>query len=469
MTERQPPPQISDEGILVGWSLEHERGPRPIGFTNGSNDLDRSKYLEPILYRGSGHLVSVAPTGAGKGTGCIVPTLLRHRGQAIVVDPKGENYAVTARRRRELGHRVVLLDPFRITNGENRDTLNPLDLIDKDSPFRLDDVAVLAELIVQRTPDHRDPFWEDRAEDLITALLLHILLEAPPAIANLGELHYLLTQPRKAFRHQMETLAKSGDADLRRMAGILPWDAERVAASIISVTQSQVDFLRGQTVQGVLERSTFSLNDLKEGHLMTIYLVMPPERLESHGRLLRLWIGTLMTVLLRRSSPPAERTLFILDEASQLGTLRQLRQAITLLRGYGLQTWSFWQDLSQLRQLYPRDWETMYNNCRVHQHFGLTNMHAVRTACEMTGYPDEYEILDLDGDEMMLGLSGDLAVIAQRPNYLTDSIFNGQYDANPFHPAGDEEEAQAHRPQRTFRRPFAAEVPAQVTPPFYRK
>ena len=45
-------------------------------------------------------------------------------------------------------------------------------------------------------------------------------------------------------------------------------------------------------------------------------------------------------------------------EAAQLGTLGALRQAVTLLRGYGLQVWSFWQDLSQVRNLYPQDWQT---------------------------------------------------------------------------------------------------------------
>src|SRR3546814_14619691 len=51
---------------------------------------------------------------------------------------------------------------------------------------------------------------------------------------------------------------------------------------------------------------------------------------------------------MRRRARPEASTLFVLDEAAQLGTFNELRQAVTLLRGYGLQTWSFWQDASQL-------------------------------------------------------------------------------------------------------------------------
>ena len=53
----------------------------------------------------------------------------------------------------------------------------------------------------------------------------------------------------------------------------------------------------------------------------------------------------------KRRSFPCESSL--IDEAAQLGTLDELRSAITLMRGYGVKGWSFWQDLSQLQRIYP--------------------------------------------------------------------------------------------------------------------
>ena len=59
------------------------------------------------------HLMTIAPTGAGKGRDVIIPNLLSYDGSVVVFDPKGENYDVTHRYRRDvLGHQVVLLDPF---------------------------------------------------------------------------------------------------------------------------------------------------------------------------------------------------------------------------------------------------------------------------------------------------------------------------------------------------------------------
>ena len=47
----------------------------------------------------------------------------------------------------------------------------------------------------------------------------------------------------------------------------------------------------------------------------------------------------MMNAIMRRRARTETSTLFLLDEAAQLGPLDELRQAVTLLRGYGLQTW----------------------------------------------------------------------------------------------------------------------------------
>src|SRR5687767_7137009 len=87
-----------------------------------------------------------------------------------------------------------------------------------------------------------------------------------------------------------------------------------------------------------------------------------PVKRPAPGALLRMWVATLLGAVCRRTTIPPQRTLFLLDEAAQLGSLPILRQAVTLLRGYGLQVFTFWQDLSQLELLYPRDWPTILNN-----------------------------------------------------------------------------------------------------------
>ena len=89
-----------------------------------------------------------------------------------------------------------------------------------------------------------------------------------------------------------------------------------------------------------------------------------------------------------------------------------------------------WQDLSQLKQLYPADWETILNNSAVIQVFGLTNGWAAKSLGE---------IMDMGAGELLkMGTKsrrccgrGKEPRITGRVDYLTDGVFAGLFDANP--------------------------------------
>lgn len=469
------PTPWSADGLLVGWSLEAERRRLPIGFARQPEaaavpramgrddealivDGPDPEGLDAILYQGNGHLMTVASTGAGKGVGCIIPALLRHPGSVIVIDPKGENHAVTARRRAEMGQQVHVLDPFGVTGVAEPAALNPLDLLPRGAELAegVDDATMMAELIIQGAATTREPFWDMTAQAALTGIILYVAGHAPPNLRTPSEVRYLLSQGRRQMASLLGEMANSPIAHVREAAGIISGMEPKMAASVMSIAQNHGDFLKSPAVRASTGRTTIPLDDLTEGRPMTIYLVLPPDRLESHGKLLRLWIGVLMRAVVRRSRPPETSTLFLIDEAAQLGALNQLRQAITLLRGYGLQTWTFWQDLSQLKRLYPDDWETMLNNCRVLQFFGINNLQNARQVGAVSGFEDERELVELDGDEMLLCLAGDEPVIAQKPNYLCDPLFSGQFDPNPFHMRGDEDRVTARRPRRVFQVPVSS-------------
>ncbi|MCB1231308.1 MAG: type IV secretory system conjugative DNA transfer family protein [Verrucomicrobiae bacterium] len=449
----QLPDTIEDAGILVGWSLEHEYRSPPIGFHYGDDRFTpASGFLNPILFEGEGHLMTIAPTGSGKGTGCIIPTLLRHPGPVIVIDPKGENAAVTARRRAELGQKVIVLDPLGIVDGET-DRLNPFDLLDKNSATLTDDVAMLMNILVPEDVAPRDRFWVSRAQQLLIGLTLHLIIDHGPEHHHLGALRAAINQGPARLNEVAQAMARSPHPDVQAIASNFQIPAPETFGGILSFAQDALSFLRGDLIQAATSESTFSYDEITRGDPLSLYLIIPSDKLESHAPLLKIWIGSLMAAISSRQAPPPQPTLFVLDEAAQLGPLPQLRQAITLLRGYGLQTWSFWQDVSQLQRLYPADWETMVNNCKVLQAFGANNMNAASGMASLTGYPRPWEILDLDYNEMLLLIGGDEAVISQRPDYLKDPLFRGMFDANPRHDLSREILPKPQKPQRVYTRP----------------
>jgi hypothetical protein len=98
-------------------------------------------------FRQDGHLLTCAPTGAGKGIGAVIPNLLDYPGSAFVLDFKGETFAVTARARRGLDQDVILIDPFGIT-GATTHRLNWLETLDPDDPDVVSRAAGIADMLV---------------------------------------------------------------------------------------------------------------------------------------------------------------------------------------------------------------------------------------------------------------------------------------------------------------------------------
>ncbi|MCB9948222.1 MAG: type IV secretory system conjugative DNA transfer family protein [Rhodospirillaceae bacterium] len=471
MPPRDVPPKIDGNGLLVGWSLEHEHSCVPTGFSLGPvESWADDRYLDPILHDNDGHLMTIAPTGTGKGTSCLIPTLLTYDGPVIVIDPKGEALAVTARRRREMGQDVLVLDPFMVTDvaGAERISLNPLQLIEPGSETLMDDAAMVCELLQQGQLSPKDPFWDVAAEQVLTAVIAGVAATALPRLRDLSTVRTLLNETPEALAEAFDRF-RTIPEDLKQPLQALVGPNDKMAASILAVARTHVGFLRGDTVLATLGAETgrklppLDIGAITDSVPVSLFIVLPPDKLASHGKLLRLWVGTLLAAVLRRRVRPARRTLFLLDEAAQLGPLRQLKEAVTLLRGYGVQVWSFWQDLSQLQARYPAEWESLFHNCWTHQFFGVTNWRLARSVADLTGFAQPDMILELDADEMLLSLKGDSAVIAQRPYYRTDTPYAGLWDENPFYLEADQAAETAERPQRRWIRQDA-ELPEPPQP-----
>ena len=63
------------------------------------------------VYYDSVHAVTIGDNGSGKGAAAIVPNLLG-LDQVFIVDPGGENTAITAKRWRQDGRKLFCFNPF---------------------------------------------------------------------------------------------------------------------------------------------------------------------------------------------------------------------------------------------------------------------------------------------------------------------------------------------------------------------
>lgn len=430
-------------------------------------------------FRFTGHVVTVAPTGSGKGIGAVIPNLLDYPDSALVLDVKGENAAVTARARRALGQAVYSVDPFAV-NGDGGSAFNVLDRLDVWNPDCVSESAILADALVIAESKGDAVHFDESAKNFLQGLMLHVAGLDDAERRNLGELRRLLTAGESEFFDVLGAMAADDTAAFgipARAANTLMGMADKERGSVLSTARRNTAFLDDPRVSAALSRSDFDLSEIK-ATAMTVYLVMPANRIGPNARFLRLFISSVIAAITSSNVQPAHRVAFLLDEFGQLGYMKQIEDAVSLLRGYGLAFWVFIQDLSQLKGTYPK-WQTFLANS-AKSFFGTDDYDTAKYISDSLGKATiEFETTNkgkssggnfggsdsgsgsfgrnrgkssgisqqfagrelLTPDEVMrLGpehpivlVRGERPYLLDRLNYLADAEYAGRFDANPYH------------------------------------
>ncbi|MDP3491557.1 MAG: type IV secretory system conjugative DNA transfer family protein [Hyphomonadaceae bacterium] len=324
-----------------------------------------------LRYEGEQHLITIAPTRSGKGVGAIIPNLLTANRSVLCIDPKGENARITVRARLGFGP-VEVLDPFGVS-GVPSAAFNPLDGLDPDGLDLAEDAALLADALVYDPPGQTgEAHWNEEAKALIAGLILHVVCSEHPGARNLVTVRDMLTSAPETFDKMLAVMQKSKRAGglVARAANRHLSKSGREAAGVLSSAQRHTHFLDSQRMAAVLEHSDFRFEDLKAG-VCTVFLVLPPERLSTHARWLRLLVAQAIGALAKSTDRPERPVLLLLDEFAALGRLEPLEQAFGLMAGYGLQLWPVLQDLHQLRSVYGDRAGTFLSNAGLIQIFNV--------------------------------------------------------------------------------------------------
>ena len=431
--------------LFLGWPLGRNESSLPAGpNTKVLNQRLTRDFGNALKYSGDAHLVTFAPTGSGKGVGVIIPNLLYYDGPAIVIDPKGENFSVTARyRQKVLKQRVYLLDPFNAVSetcisrvGVQRERLNPLDLCKLSSTAPDMDAQMLADIFAGDSKSDDQAFWDNSAKRTISGLLAHEMQRAKrlgdmPRLSNVVDMLFA-DDPALAMATMLDKESPSRFVLKAVGGGLLAIDAKETRAGIISTAQSFFSLFTSGDILDSVDSSSIDLRRIQDKEDYTVYIVIPPTKLQSHSSLLKAWVCALMHSIMERRKAPIRRTLFMLDECANLGEMEILRKAVTLLRGYGLQVWMFFQDLTQLKALYENDYSTMINNCGVVQAFGLGRSSAAEPIARIVGGIRSNELLQLDARQQMLSVLPGAAKIARLGQYYKDGAFANKFDQNPL-------------------------------------
>lgn len=320
--------------------------------------------LQPLHYTGDRHMLVIAPTRAGKGTSVIIPNLLTYEGGSVlVIDPKGENAMITAEQRGRMGSDIHIVDPWGIATNGNASHFNPLDWLDLEDPDIAENAMILADALVMPKASG-DPFWSEEAKGILQGLILYVATDPSEAHRrHLGRVRDLLLLDgddlkllwQRMVDSEHHVVASTGARSLQK--------DPKLMSNVIASAQAETVFLDSGRIRESLSKSSFKFEDLKT-RPMSVFLVLPADRLSTFGRWLRLLIQQAITVNARNITlKPEKPVLFLLDELPALGRLNAVEVGYGLLAGYGMTLIGVAQDLSQLRKVYGEGgYESLISN-----------------------------------------------------------------------------------------------------------
>jgi len=365
-------------------------------FRPGDFYLGRSETGEAVGLRDDRHVHISCGTRGGKGVSIIIPNLCVWPGSVVVIDPKGENAMVTARRRGRgsdycigAGQTVRLLDPFdvmRLPDSEKA-SFNPLDTLDPDVEESIDEAARIADALVV-SEKSSDPFFDESARAFCKFVMLHVrtwaafadhernlltcralIMEGDAKGARLAALNDA-QNPLSGFALLFDAMKRNkafggviarGGAMLAHMEESSP----RLFGSVAQVARTNTDFLDSPAMARVLSKSTFRIGELKTNpHGTSLYISLPQRYMETHARWLRMMTTLVVTEMERIETQPAcgHPVLMVLDEFPALRRMKVLENAAAQIAGFGVKMVFVTQTLAQLKDIYQDNWETLIAN-----------------------------------------------------------------------------------------------------------
>lgn len=334
------------------------------------------------------HLCTFAPAGKGKSVAVLVPNLRSYSGSCVIVDPKAELFKLTAWYRRwALGHRIVRIDPFKLTKkSPPSDTLNPLDFLNPGDPDFLDNCRDLANMLIVRQGTETDPHWNDAAELCLTAFIAYVrACEQEPEHRNLQSVRGLVSSPVR-FAQAIADMQADSDPVIQRLGSQLEWFKERELNSVMTSLTRHVSWMDSPAVAANMRRSSFDPRWLKSRRT-TVYLVLPHDKLTTLAPLMRMWLGTILRVVTKGQANESRKVLFLIDEAAHIGRVKALEDALTLMRGMGVRLWFFFQSLDQLKKCFGEHFQTALDNFDTQQFFGTNSFETADAISKKLGTP----------------------------------------------------------------------------------
>lgn len=167
--------------------------------------------------------------------------------------------------------------------------------------------------------------------------------------------------------------------------------SEKTMATVLLCLQSRLNLIDVPEMNNLLSNDEMKLDDIGfKGKGRKAYFIV-----SSPSRQAFMWFGALFYTLAfqlledNAKKQPGKRNEipinFYLDELANIGTIPNLIQQMTLVRGYNAGVFAGLQSLTQLKNMYDKEWEVFMDACNYILFLGSQSSETLKYISEMLG------------------------------------------------------------------------------------
>ena len=350
--------------------------------------------LDSRRHRRQLHTLVVGGSGAGKTRFFAKPNLFQANTSFVVLDPKGELVRDTGYLLEKKGYEVRVLD---LLNMEKSFCYNPFVYLRNDNDVQ----RLVTNLFKATTPKDSkssDPFWDTAASMLLLALVFYLHYEAPPDEQNFPTVMEMLraadvSEEDESYQSPLDELFERLEMrDPEHIAVKYYKDYHSGSAKTLKSIQitlaARLEKFNLSSMAALTMTDELDLPSLGEKKVALFALI--PDNDTSFNFL----VSILYTQLFQQLFSVADNKYggalpvpvhFLMDEFANVSLPDDFDKILAVMRSRNLTVSIILQNISQLKALFEKQWESIIGNCDEFLYLGGNEQSTHKYVSELLG------------------------------------------------------------------------------------